>query len=660
MGEVLLRGGRATAAVIAPTMQVLLDGLTDDFRDVPGWPRDDVVRGRGAAVAARVAEALTEASRAHTLMAQEQMQRAALAAVRAAEQERHRSEARFRALFNQAAAGIGIISMAGVVVDGNDTWSQQMGYAIEEMRGRAIPDLVTSGSEPIAMTRFNELIGGERDSFRLEFTHIRRDGQPYVLDLSVSRVHTGDEPDFLVGIAIDVTERKRLENQLWYESRHDPLTGLPNRTMFFEQLSAMLDAPDPSSVGVCYFDLDGFKSINDGLGHDVGDQLLAEVADRLRATLTARGTLLARLGGDEFGVITHGPPGVTPQTLARLVLAGLRTPFLIDDRELTVSASVGVVDSTTGGTDVQALMRAADISLYQAKARGRGRLEMHDPRAGAHHVARHTLATELAAALARDEFFVEYQPLVSLADNTIRRVEALLRWRHPVLGLVPPDRFIAVAEENGFIHSLGRWVLRTACEAAKDWHARFPTAGVGVNVNIAVGQLHDPELPAHVTATLADTGLPPELLYLELTESAVLGDTSGPVDALSVLAAAGVRLVIDDFGTGYSNLAHLTQLPISELKIPSSFLAAAQADSPAPHTPAHDKILPAIVSLAHSMGLRVTVEGVETAAQAELLRTLCCDTGQGWYFGAPVPAAQIDTLLEARSTSCWEQTPSAG
>ncbi len=647
VGEVLLRRARTTTAVIGPTMQVLFDGLTDDLRDVPGLPPGDVLRVRAAAVAARVAEALTEALRRRTLTAQEEMQRATLAAVRAAERERHRSEARFRALFNHAAAGIGVISMAGLVLDGNDTWSQQMGYPIEEMRGRAIPDLVTSGSEPIAMTRFQELIAGERDSFRLEFTHVRRDGRPYVLDLSVSRVHTGDEPDFLVGIAIDVTERKRLEDQLWHESRHDPLTGLPNRTLFFERLSAMLDAPHPSApVGVCYLDLDGFKSINDGLGHDVGDQLLVQVADRLRDTLTAQGTLLARLGGDEFGIIPDGTSGVTPHQLAQQVLDVLGTPFRVDERELTVSASVGVVDSATGGTDVQVLMRAADISLYQAKARGRGRLELHDPRAGARDVARHTLTTELAAALTRGEFFLEYQPLVSLADHTTRRVEALLRWRHPVLGLVPPDRFIAMAEENGSIDSLGRWALRTACGAAKNWRTRFPGAPVGVNVNVAVGQLHDPELPAHVAATLADTGLPPELLYLELTESAVLGDASGPVDTLFELAAAGVRLVIDDFGTGYSNLAHLTRLPVSELKIPSPFLAAAPTGTAATaDTPAHDKILPAIVSLAHSMGLRVTVEGVENAAQVQLLRALHCDTAQGWYFGAPMAADQIDTLL---------------
>jgi diguanylate cyclase (GGDEF)-like protein/PAS domain S-box-containing protein len=642
--DVLISRGRATAAVVGPTMLTLLDGLIDDFRDVPGWCGPEIARVRGLAVAARVAETLTEAIRTHTLVAQEEMQRAALAAVRAAETERRRSEARFRALFGQAAAGIGIISMSGLVVDGNDTWSKQMGYRIDEMRGRALQDLVTPGSDSIALKRFHELLSGDRDSFRLEFTHVRRDGRPYVLDLSVSRVHTGGtEPDFLVGVAIDVTDRKRLENKLWHEARHDPLTGLPNRTMFFERLSATLAAPHTSAlVGICYIDLDGFKSINDGLGHDIGDRLLAQVADRLSGALRVPGTLLARLGGDEFGVVVDSNNGVTASEHAQLVLKVLSTPFKIDERELTVSASVGVVEAATAGTDVQDLMRAADISLYQAKARGRGRLELHDPSADAHHMTWHALATEIAAALTRGEFFLEYQPLVSLADNSVRRVEALLRWRHPVLGLVRPDRFIAMAEENGHIDSLGRWALTAACRAATEWHAQFPTKQLGVNVNLAVGQLHDPELPAQVAAILAETGLPPELLYLELTESAVLGEASGPIDALLGLATAGVGLVIDDFGTGYSNLAHLARLPFSELKIPSSFLAAVPSDASV-----NEKILTAIISLAHSMGLSVTAEGVETDAQADLLRSLHCDVGQGWYFGAPMPADEVSRFLAA-------------
>ncbi len=642
VADVVLSRGQATAAVVGPTLLVLLDGLIDDFAGVPGWCGVEVARVRGFAVAARVAEALTEAVRGRTLDAQEQMHRAALAAVRTAERDRRRSEARFRALFDQVSAGIGIISTSGLVVDGNETWARQMGHPLETMRGRSIADLVTPGSDPLALTRIRELLSGGRESFRLEFTHVHHDGRPHVLDLSVSRVHAGDgEPDFVVGVAVDVTERKRLEDRLWHESRHDPLTGLPNRTMFFECLAATLDAPDRSSrIGVCYLDLDGFKIVNDGLGHDVGDRLLVRVARRLETALAARGTLLARLGGDEFGILVDG--GATEH--AQRVLEALGAPFTVDRRELAVSASVGVVETTCADTDAQELMRAADISLYQAKARGRGRVELHDPRVDADHLSRHALATEVAAALNRGEFFLVYQPLVGLADGTVRSAEALLRWRHPQLGLVPPDRFIRMAEETGHIGVLGRWALTTACRAAQQWRRRVPDVPLGVDVNVAVGQLHDPELPAQVAGILADTGLPPELLRLELTESAVLGEAPGPRDALVELAGSGVGLVIDDFGTGYSNLAHLTRLPVSGLKVASSFVGPGTGEGRA-----HDKILPAVVSLAHSLGLGVTAEGVETAAQADLLRTLRCDTGQGWYLGVPMPADELVEFAAARA-----------
>ena len=589
---------------------------------------------------------LVAAIRVETLAAQEEMQRAALAAVRAAEQERRSADARFRTLFRQAAAGIGMLDMDGRVVDGNETFTEQMGYTLDEMRGRPIVELVTAGSEPAALAGVLQLLDGTRDTFRLEFAHVRRDGRPYCLDLSVSRVHTGGAgPDFLVGISVDVTERKRLEERLRYEARHDRLTGLPNRTMFFERLDALLADPGRSpDAGVCYLDLDGFKNINDGLGHDVGDRLLVEVARRVEVALAASpGTrgLLARLGGDEFGILSDGTGG-PPCAQAERVLEVLARPFTVDGRQVGVSASVGVVDAPAG-TDARKLMRAADISLYQAKARGRGRLALHDPRADADHVTWHALATELPTALHRGELFLEYQPLVSLADSSLARVEALLRWRHPVLGLVPPDRFVTLAEENGRIVDLGRWVLATACRAAAAWYARCPATAVGVNVNVAVGQLHDAELPAHVAAVLAETGLPAELLHLELTESAVLGGAPGPVDALNALAAAGVGLVIDDFGTGYSNLAHLTRLPVSELKVAASFLPAVPKDgSP------HDKILPAVISLAHSLDMRVTAEGVENAAQVDLLRDLRCDTAQGWYFGAAMPAEEIGELLVSR------------
>ena len=653
VGTALLRLAHGTTAVIGPTVATLLDGFSSDFSPADVHPELDrgLQQQRVTALAAALAEGFAEATREHSLSAQEALQRAALAAVRTAETERYSSEARFRAFFTQAAVGIGLLSMSGRVIDSNAAWASMMGFEVSQMRGLPIAEVVASGGSRSAMRRLEQLLTGTRDHFRLEIAHDNRHGERLYLDLSVSKVQGshlpgaqgtqgqgGGEPDFLVGVAVDITERKILEDRLWQESRHDPLTGLPNRTLFFERLDALLAVHrEERPVGICYIDLDGFKSINDGLGHDVGDRVLVRVAERLSAAVASPGSLLARLGGDEFGILVDG---ADPDEQARRILAALTEPIMIDGRELTVSASVGVVDTVTAGTETAALMRAADITLYLAKARGRGRWERHDPKRNAHQVTRHTLATEMAAALSRGEFFLEYQPLVSLRDGRIRRVEALVRWQHPQLGLLQPDEFIGMAEENGHIVALGRWVLRTASAAAYDWYRRYPDAGVGVNVNVAVGQLFDPGLTDQVRSTLTETGLPAHLLYLELTESAVLGEAPGPVDALTGLASDGVGLVIDDFGTGYSNLVHLSRLPASELKIAGSFLRASPTGDLA-----NDKILSAIISLAHSLGLTVTAEGVETAAQAERLRELDCDTAQGWYFGSPTSAARIAQLI---------------
>jgi diguanylate cyclase (GGDEF)-like protein/PAS domain S-box-containing protein len=643
IGTALLELGYGTTAVLGPTMVSLLDGFAEDFAGTAQeWPPAPIVQQRVLHLAAALAEGFATTTRDHAFAGQEELQRAALRAVRTAETERRASQARFRALFAQAAVGIGLVDMAGEVIDANAAWAEMMGYEVSEMRGLSVAELVTPGGSQQALVRFHEVLAGTRDHFRMEIVHDNRNDTRLFLDLAVSKVHSADgEPDFLVGVAVDVTERKRLEERLWHESRHDPLTGLPNRTLFFERLDTLLAEPYAGrAVGICYIDLDGFKNINDGLGHDVGDRVLVRVARRLGEAIDKPSSLLARLGGDEFGVLIAD--GDAAEQAPR-ILAALVDPFTIDGRELTVSASVGVVDTMAAGTAADGLMRAADITLYQAKARGRGRWERHDPTRNADQVTRHTLGTEMSAALLRGEFFLEYQPLVSLQDGTVRRVEALVRWRHPRLGLLHPDQFIQMAEENGQIGALGRWVLSTASAAASEWHQRFPAVEVGVNVNIAVGQLYDPNLADYVRATLTRTGLPPHLLYLELTESAVLGEAPGPVDALTGLAAAGVRLVIDDFGTGYSNLLHLSRLPACELKIAGSFLQSSDCDL------AEDKILPAIISLAHSLGLSVTAEAVETTEQATLLRELKCDTAQGYFFAAPAAAEEITRLIAAES-----------
>jgi diguanylate cyclase (GGDEF)-like protein len=446
-------------------------------------------------------------------------------------------------------------------------------------------------------------------------------------------------PKFLIGVAVDITERRLLQDRLWHEARHDSLTGLPNRTLFFERLT---EANGP--VGLCYLDLDGFKNVNDSLGHETGDRLLVAVAHRLRNAMATEGSLVARLGGDEFVVLVEkcgSPDRVCRQ--ADKILAALVRPIWLNDDEFTVTASIGVVHSALTGTDPALLMRAADITLYQAKANGKSRWERYDPARGATEVTRRSLATALPSSLARGEFYLEYQPLVRLADTAVIGFEALARWRHPDLGQLSPNEFIPIAEETGHIIGLGRWVLATACQQARRWHDEFTDQRIYVSVNVAATQLRQPTFVSDVLGALDDVGLPADRLQLELTETAVAGDTHGALTALHELASAGVRLVIDDFGTGYSNLAHLGRLPVHQLKIDRSFLRNGQF---AAHPdPVQDKIVAATISLAHSLGLDVVAEGVETPAQADRLRLLQCDGAQGWLFGKPASAAATAKII---------------
>ncbi|MER6591866.1 bifunctional diguanylate cyclase/phosphodiesterase [Micromonospora purpureochromogenes] len=425
------------------------------------------------------------------------------------------------------------------------------------------------------------------------------------------------------------------ESRFRHQATHDPLTGLPNRVLFTERLTAAIGAPGRGAdrVGVCFLDLDRFKVVNDSLGHQVGDALLVSVARRLRAALGEH--LLARLGGDEFVILVERTARVDDAVaVAEAALAALAEPALVDGHELTVTASIGIVERPVAGTTPGELMRAADSTLHWAKAAGGARWSMFDPDRHRADLARYALAAAMPAAIDRGEFFLDYQPLTSLRDGTMLGVEALVRWRHPELGVLRPDSFIGLAEETGLIVRLGGWVLAEACREAESWGTRAPF----VSVNLAVRQVHRPGLVQEVRSLLAATGLPPERLQLEITESTMMSTAEEPVRALRVLADLGVRIAIDDFGTGYCNLAYLRDLPVTELKVAGEFVTGLRSPAVDPASRTDERILASLVSLAHALDLTVTAEGVETAGQAERLRAIGCDAGQGWYFGRPGPA----------------------
>ncbi|MEH0937382.1 putative bifunctional diguanylate cyclase/phosphodiesterase [Micromonospora psammae] len=437
------------------------------------------------------------------------------------------------------------------------------------------------------------------------------------------------------------------EARFRHQATHDPLTDLPNRTLFTERLTAAIDRPGRGAdrIGVCFLDLDRFKVVNDSLGHQVGDALLVSVAARLRRALGDH--LVARLGGDEFVVLVERTTGTHDVVrVAEAALAAVGEPALVDGHELTVSASVGIVERPVVGASPVELMRAADSTLHWAKAAGGARWSIFDPDRHRDELDRYALSAAIPAAIDRGEFYLDYQPLTSLRDGALLGVEALVRWRHPELGVLRPDRFIGLAEETGLIVRLGGWVLAEACREAESWGAPAPF----VSVNLAVRQVHRPGLVQEVGGLLRQTGLPPERLQLEITESTMMSTAEEPVRALRVLADLGVRIAIDDFGTGYCNLAYLRDLPVTELKVAGEFVAGLRAPVTDPTSRTDERILASLVSLAHALDLTVTAEGVETEGQADRLRAIGCDAGQGWYFGRPGPAAGCLDRSPALST----------
>ncbi|MFE7261942.1 putative bifunctional diguanylate cyclase/phosphodiesterase [Streptomyces sp. NPDC057592] len=576
----------------------------------------------------------------------------------------------YRAAFLAATLPMAVVDHEGLVVTANEALGGLLGRSAATLANQSAADLLDLAADGRTWHAYREVLHGRRSRFRCTRRLKHPDGRALWAEVTVvpmpereTGAGDGAGPGRVLLSVSDISDRRELQKRLRHLQMHDPVTRLPNRTLFFERLSAVLEAPpyDDGSpgrarVGLCYLDLDGFKAVNDTMGHRIGDRLLAAVAARLTDCAAQDGPhrdgahLVARLGGDEFAILVEDSAGTQQLTdLARSVLAALQQPFDLAGHRLSVSASIGVVERAVAGTSATGLMQAADTTLYWAKADGKARWTVFDPERNAHRMTRQTLSSTLRPAVERGEFTIEYQPLVGMADGVVRGVEALVRWNHPQFGMLSPNRFVAIAEEDGSIVQLGRWVLQSACRQARRWQLEHPTdPPLFISVNVAVRQVWDSDLVTDVAEILAETGLDPSLLQLELTESAVMGSAGQPIQALRSLSEMGVRIAIDDFGTGYSNLAYLSRLPVSVLKLDGSFVRGFRYDDGAHPSPADETIVEAMVQLAHRLGLTVTAECVETAGQAERLRRIGCDTGQGWLYSRAVAPERIGELIGTR------------
>jgi diguanylate cyclase (GGDEF)-like protein/PAS domain S-box-containing protein len=488
------------------------------------------------------------------------------------------------------------------------------------------------------------------EPFRMEYRLVHRDGRVvWVRDEAILVKDPEDRPSFWQGVMTDVTERKALEERLQHQALHDSLTGLANRQLFVDRLGQALRRTrrrPKRQPAVLFMDLDNFKVINDSLGHELGNELLVAVAERLRGLMRPEDTL-ARFGGDEFTVLIEDveDPTDTVRVVERITQV-LREPFILEGRELLVKASVGIALSDARmKSSPEELLRNADVAMYRAKEDAAG-YRMFDPAMYERVLERLELENDLRHALEREEFRVYYQPKFRLGQARIEGIEALVRWEHPQRGLMLPEGFIPIAEEMGLTIPIGGWVMKEACRQAKEWQECCPSEPpVSICVNLSAGQVRHPGLLHDVRSALSESDLDAGSLILEITEGALLKDTEVIETVFGALKALGVKLAIDDFGREYSSLSYLKRLPVDGLKIDGSFIGSLAED------PANTTIVEAVISLAHSLGLEVTGEGVETAEQLEHLRRMGCDLVQGDHLARPLPSEEVEPLLADRLIS---------
>ncbi|MBD9483425.1 EAL domain-containing protein [Pseudomonas sp. PDM14] len=541
------------------------------------------------------------------------------------------------AVFDSTQEGVVVTDAAQHIVHVNPAFSRITGFTLDEVLGQN-PSLFKSGRHDQAFyqTLWHSL--EQRGSWSGEIWNRRKDGDIFPMWQCIRAIH--DENGNLshyVAVFSDISAIKHSQHELDYLAHHDPLTALPNRLLFSERIEQAAQRAKREKIrgALLLIDLDHFKIINESLGHNIGDQLLKLIGERLLIEVEHKATL-ARLGGDEFGVLSDNcAHAEQASTLAQRLLDSLAKPFEINGETLFISASIGISLFPDDGTSVEQLLRNADSALFRAKSSGRQTFSFYSQDMTAVAQQRVKLEAELRQALLQDQLRVYYQPIHSLDDRRMLGVEALVRWQHPQRGLVPPIEFIPIAEDSGLIAAIDAWVLQQACQQMCRWLEQGVTLEF-VAVNVSSRLFSRGELDQQVAQVLAKTGLDPARLELEVTESAVMDDPDRAMELLLHLRALGVRLAIDDFGTGYSSLARLKRLPVDKLKLDQSFVHGLPQDND------DAAIARAVITLGKSLGLRVLAEGIETEAQASYLLELGCGLGQGYWFGRPQP---VDELL---------------
>ena len=548
-------------------------------------------------------------------------------------------------VFRNVTEGIVITDPETRIIEINPAFSSITGYTAEEVIGNT-PSILSSGKHDKEFYRRMweaiELTG----QWRGEIWNKRKnkDIYPQWLTINVVKDAEGRLLNYIATIS-DITERKQIEDRLRNLAHYDTLTGLPNRELFNVQLNEAINRTRHNNTGLAllFIDLDRFKTVNDSLGHDAGDELLRQVAARLKQSVR-ESDVTARLGGDEFTVILENvTEPQKAQIVAQKIIHALSKPVSLQCHQLFITPSIGIAFYPSDATEIQELIKNADRAMYMAKREGRNTFKFYSPGMNATALERLTLETQLRLALEKNQFVLNYQPQIDLQTGSVSGVEALIRWNHPELGLVPPDQFIPLLEETNLILPVGEWVLRTGCRQLREWH-RLALYPLRLAINISVRQYRLDHLVPLLDSIIAETQVDPSCLELEITESIMVENLDATLQIFEAFRKRGIRISIDDFGTGYSSLSYLQRLPIDALKIDRSFIQNI-------HTSASDMtITKAIISMAHSLGIKVIAEGIENSRHLHFLKEERCEEGQGYFINRAMPAAALtDWLLNRMS-----------